>query len=290
MTEGKVARIADCSCEVGENPLWHPFEKRVYWCDIPRGTIFRYDPKSRGYCQCFGGGTVGGFTIERDGALLLFMDKGAIMRWQRGKTTTIRNLIPGEEDTRFNDVIADPAGRVFCGTMSTGSRPGRLYRLDLDGTISVVSEGIGCSNGMAFSPDLKHFFHTDSFAREIYRFDYDQESGSITNKQLYMRSADVDGLPDGATIDAQGSLWSAHWDGGCLIRYSPGGTEDRRIQIPARRVTSLTFGGDELLDVFVTTARGINEDQDRAGALFHFKADTPGLPEHLSRICCELSA
>src|SRR5690348_1989432 len=122
--------ICDYRCEIGENPLWHDIEKRLYWCDIPTGRLFRYDPGNGKHEQFYQGEIVGGFTIQADGSLLLFMAHGAVKLWRKGSLTTLIDEIPEERETRFNDVIADPAGRVFCGTMPAGPRPGRLYRLD----------------------------------------------------------------------------------------------------------------------------------------------------------------
>ena len=147
--------IANYACEIGENPLWHPLEKRLYWCDIPNGRIFRFDPATRAHEQCFEGRPVGGFTIQCDGSLLLFMDRGTVAIWRDGKLSEILPEIEEEKSSRFNDVIADPTGRVFCGTMSSSAGKGRLYRMDLDGSIRIILEGIGCSNGMAFTHDQR---------------------------------------------------------------------------------------------------------------------------------------
>ena len=277
--------IADYGCHTGENPLWHPMEKRLYWCDIPNGRIFRYDPATDTHEMCFEGEQVGGFTIQSDGALLLFMARGAIARWHDGSLTILVESIPAEADSRFNDVIADPEGRVFCGTMSAPSHKGRLYRLDRDGKLTVVLEGIGCSNGMAFSHDNRTMYYTDSHAYEIYTFDYDRETGAIANQKIFAKVSEQDGFPDGATLDSEGFLWSAMWDGSCLIRYSPNGKEDRRISIPARKVSSLTFGGDDYSDIYVTTAavdRAV--DDTFAGALFRLRLGIRGVPEFFSRI------
>ena len=111
------------------------------------------------------------------------MDRGTVAIWRDGKLTEILSEIEEEKASRFNDVIADPMGRVFCGTMSSSAGKGRLYRMDLDGTIRVVLEGIGCSNGMAFTHDQKGFYYTDSFAHEIYLFDYRAEDGRISNQR-----------------------------------------------------------------------------------------------------------
>lgn len=134
--------IADYCCETGENPLWHPLEKRLYWCDIPNGRIFRYDPASEIHEKCYEGRPVGGFTIQGDGSLLLFMDRGTIANWHDGSLVEVLAEIEAERASRFNDVIADPRGRVFCGTMATNEEKGRLYRLNLDGSLEVVLNNI----------------------------------------------------------------------------------------------------------------------------------------------------
>src|SRR5215472_8700545 len=158
--------IADYACETGENPLWHPQKKLLYWTDIPRGRLFRYDPQSGIHEEIYHGRPVGGFTFEAGGGLLLFRDRGNIALWRAGNLHEILAEIPEERDSRFNDVIADPTGRVFCGTMSSEHSKGRLYRLDLDGRIAPILDSIGCSNGMGFSPDRRTFYYTDSVAGE----------------------------------------------------------------------------------------------------------------------------
>ena len=136
--------IADYACETGENPLWHPFEKRLYWTDIPKGHLFRYDPNFGHHERIYQGRPVGGFTFEADVGLLLFRDCGNIVLWRDGEFAEIVSEIAAERDSRFNDVIADPAGRVFCGTMSRENSKGSLYRLDLDGRTTRVLHSIGC--------------------------------------------------------------------------------------------------------------------------------------------------
>ena len=278
--------VADYQCITGEGPLWHPDEKRVYWLDIPTGRMFRYEPATGKHEQCYQGEVVGGFTIQDDGALLLFMARGAVKIWREGQLTTVIEEIPDERTTRFNDVIADPMGRVFCGTMPTKERLGRLYRLDPDGTLTKLLEGIGCSNGMGFTPDRKHMYYTDSPKREIYIFDYDQDSGAITNRRVFVRTPEGEGIPDGMTVDAEGYVWGARWDGGCLVRYAPDGTEVLRIQFPAKKVSSVTFGGEDYTDIYVTTAGGNKKETEGwgAGGLFRINLGIRGVPEFRSRI------
>lgn len=157
--------VADLACETGENPLWVPEDACVWWTDIPRGRIFRYKPATRTTEVVYTGRPVGGFTLQQDGSLLLFKDRGTITRWTPGYEEVIVPEIPMERELRFNDVIADPAARVFCGTYTDGHR-GRLCRLDLDGTLTRILDDIGCSNGMAFTLDRTGFYYTDSFAQD----------------------------------------------------------------------------------------------------------------------------
>ncbi|MHB8629921.1 MAG: SMP-30/gluconolactonase/LRE family protein [Aggregatilineales bacterium] len=278
--------IADYQCETGENPLWHCAEQKLYWIDIPTGRLFRYDPVSGEHEQCFSGGVIGGFTIQADGGLLLFMAKGAVKTWHNGKLTAVIDEIAEERTTRFNDVIADPAGRVFCGTMPTRDRLGRFYRLDTDRTLTKLLEGIGCSNGIGFSLDRSKMYYTDSPTRNIYLFDYDQVSGGITNQRVFVQTPDGEGIPDGLTVDSMGYIWSARWDGACLVRYAPDGTKDLQIAFPARKVSSVTFGGVDHRDIYVTTAGGLNKASEGsgAGALFRLRLGIQGVPEYLSRV------
>jgi D-xylonolactonase len=250
----KPGLVVDCQCVIGEGSLWHPSEKRVYWTDIPEGRIFRYDPATGQHEQCYEGEVVGGFTIQADGALLLFMTRGAVKIWRAGKLTTMIAEIPHEVGSRFNDVIADPAGRVFCGMMPDGERACSLYRLDTDGRLTRLRDGIGCSNGMGFTPDRRQFYYTDSAKREIYRFDYDVGSGDLTNRRLFVRT--------------------------------PDGKEERRIPFPAKKVSSVAFGGDDLVDMCVTTAGGDQRitEGTGAGALFRLRPGIRGLPEFYSRV------
>lgn len=278
--------IADYACQTGEGPLWHPLEKRLYWADIPRGHLFRYDPATGKHEQCYEGGVVGGFTIQADGALLLFMERGRIARWQEGQLTDILPEIPEERDTRFNDVIADPAGRVFCGTMPGETHAASLYRLDTDGRLTKVLGDVGLSNGMGFTPDRRQLYYTDTRRRTISLFDYDRDIGDLSNRRLFATVPENEGAPDGMTVDAEGCVWGARWGGACLVRYAPDGRELQRVTFPAKQVSSCVFGGDDSADLYVTTAGGHKrgENGPLAGALFRLRPEVPGVPEFLSRV------
>ena len=281
--------IADYQCQIGENPLWHPLEKCIYWTDIARGKLFRYNPATAHHEECYSGAPVGGFTVQADGALLLFMERGAIAKWRDGQISYVVEDIPSENESRFNDVIADPFGRVFCGTVAleVGTLPGRLYRLDTDGSLHQVLENIMVSNGMGFTLDRRNMYYTDSAQRTIYILDYNEKTGALTNQRVWLQVSPGAGVPDGMTVDAQGYIWSARWDGAALYRYTPDGTEERRIDFPAKKVSSVTFGGDDLSDIYVTTALTENtkaEEGRGAGALFRLRLGIRGVPEFLSRV------
>lgn len=278
--------IADYNCLVGEGPLWHPDEQAVYWVDIPQGRLFRYDPASGEHNQIFEGPQIGGFTIQADGSLLLFMERGAIATLRDGSLDYIVREIPAERETRFNDVCADPAGRVFCGTMPAPDHPGSLYRLDADGSITPVLAGIGISNGIGFTPDRKRMYYTDSPTHNIYIFDYDIDTGEISNRRVFVHTGESDGIPDGMTVDAEGYVWSARWDGSSLVRYSPQGEQERRIWFPARKVSSVIFGGADYTDMYITTAGGQDKTAEGpgAGCLYRLNLGIQGKPEFRSRI------
>lgn len=283
----QIELIADYACVVGEGPMWHPLEECVYWIDIPPGRLFRYDPSTGEHAQVYEAGeAIGGFTVQADGSLLLFMARGAIKTWRDGQVTTILDEIPEERHTRFNDVVADPIGRVYGGTMATPERPGRLYRLDLDGSLTVVLDEVGIPNGMDFTPDLGHLYFTDSARRAIYQFDYDQATGSLTNRRVWVETPPGRGVPDGLTVDSEGFVWSARWDDGALYRYAPTGEIDRRIEFPARKVSSVVFGGSKYTDLYITTAGGDNKAAEGpgAGALFRLRPGVRGRAPFLSRI------
>ena len=283
--------IADYGDWTGEGPLWHPTEKRLYWVDIPRGRIYRYEPATGEHGLFYEvDSMVGGITFQADGSMLLFMSKGGIGVLRDGKLEYIFEQLPGEDENRFNDVFTDSRGRVFCGTMPLdptrgAERLGTLYRLETDGSTTKVLERLGIANGMGLTPDRTQMYFTDTIDRTIYRFDYDADTGDISNRRVFVKTTG-DGLPDGMTVDSEGFVWSARWGGWGLFRYSPEGVEERRVQFPAEALSSVIFGGDDYTDMYVTTARGESGEQSGsgAGALFRINLGIKGAPEFFSRV------
>lgn len=281
----KVERVVEHAYETGEGPLYHPDEHRLYWVDIPNGHMYRYDLDTGEHEQCYSGSPVGGFTIQADGSLLLFKADGEITVWDNGREETIIKEIPEERGSRFNDVIAGPEGRVYCGTMPP---EGRLYCLDTDGTVTMLISDVAVSNGLGFSPDQTQVYFAETDAETIWSFDYDATTGDLSNRRTFVETVGGPGSPDGLTVDAEGYVWSARWNGGCVVRHDPeDGQIVDRVRLPARKVSCITFGGPEYEQAYVTTATAGNDrsvEGDGAGALFRFTPDVNGVPEFQSRI------
>lgn len=284
--------LIDCQNTNGENLLWHVQHHCLYWTDIPEGKLFRYRLGDSSPEQIYSGASVGGFTIQADGALLLFKTHGTVEIWREGETTLIIDEIPEAKGTRFNDAIADPKGRVFSGTMATETIPGNLYRIERDGSYQVVLKDLLIPNGMAFSKDYRHLYITDSTRRVIYRFDYDIESGDISNQHVHIVTPVDEGVPDGMTMDAAGYLWSARWGGSGVYRYDSLGNPVQKVSVPVEKVSCVTMGGENCDQMFISTAiggsriakPGTSDFDSLAGAIFSLKSSTQGRPELLSRV------
>ena len=150
----------------------------------------------------------------------------------------------------------------------------------------MVLENIGLSNGLGFTLDRKQMFYTDSFARKIYIFDYDEHTSEISNQRVFVETPEGEGIPDGMTVDADRYVWSARAGGSALFRYTPDGVQERRIPFPAKMVSSVTFCGPDMDEIYVTTIGGDNRAEQGlgAGALFRLKLGIKGVPDFRSRI------
>lgn len=293
-----VELVAEHDHRVGEGPLWHPDEACLYWVDIPTGRCFCYDPDRDRSERVFSvDRPLGGVTIQADGSLALFLGAGGVALWDGDRFEYVVDSIPGETDSRFNDVVADPEGRVFAGTMPTVDGLGSLYRVDPDGSYALVDGGYDVPNGMGFTPDDSGLYVTESEAQTIYRFEYDRATGSLSRRTAFVEpplGAEGTheasehgrlGVPDGLAVDETGCVWSARWDGNCVLRHAPDGEVVERIDVPAPKLSAVTFGGPEYEDLYVTTASGHDaEDAPPAGSLFRARPDVGGVPPFRSRI------
>ncbi|MBI4304859.1 MAG: SMP-30/gluconolactonase/LRE family protein, partial [Chloroflexi bacterium] len=171
--------------------------------------------------------------------------------------------------------------------------PGTLYRFDPpNGDVAVVADGIGISNGMGFSPDLKTFYHTDSTVRTIWAYDYNVRTGAVSHKREFVKMPKTEGIPDGMTVDSEGFVWAALWYGGAVVRFDPYGKEERRIRFPVTQTSSVMFGGKDMNELYVTSAwngtgepagglepSGYDLRAHRGGELYRVKLDIQGKPE-----------
>ncbi len=282
----EVTVAADLECGCGERPTW--VDGKLYFTDVENPALYLYDSADGTTRQVYRGPeVVGGLTLHEDGRLLLFMARGAIGLWsEESGIETLLEGIEGEEESRFNDVFADPAGRVFGGTMPTGDRGGRLYRWDPDGQLNLLLEQAGMPNGMGLSSDLRWFYRTDTEARTIYRHTYDISTGDLGPSEVLVPPPRVDGNPDGLAVDQEGCLWSAQYGGHRLVRYAPDGREMSHIPLPmAENPTCPSFAGQGSPTLYLTTAGGGYRPQagTAAGALLRIDLPVGGGPTYRSR-------
>lgn len=270
-------------CELGENPLWHPQKGCLFWTDITGRKIHRFHLASGWHEVIYTGPAVGGFTFQSNGDLLLFRVND-IARLGAGGIVDVVREFDDDGAARFNDVIADPEGRIFAGTIGRDETNGGLYRVDLDGAISLLFRGTGVSNGMGFSPDLRTFYWTCSSRRTIFAYDYDRSTGALSRERIFYRAAEDEGIPDGMTVDENGHVWSARWDGYAVVHHAPDGSVIETFKFPVAKVSSLCFGGPDMDEFFVTTAGGTPGSSTEDGSIYRWKAGARGPAEFFSHI------
>ncbi|MEA4889548.1 MAG: SMP-30/gluconolactonase/LRE family protein [Clostridiaceae bacterium] len=278
--------LVDAKAVIGEGPVWDEQTQRLFWVDIKGCRIHRYDPASGLDEQIATPRMVGAVALRRDGSLVAALEDG----FYRVDFTTahIEEIWQTDQEAgnRFNDGKCDPDGRFWAGTMSLdGLRPsGALYRLDSDRSVRRLLSGVSISNGLAWSPDKKTVYYIDSPCREIWAFDYHPADTVLANKRTVVRTAGNEGVPDGMTIDSEGRLWVAHWGGSRICVYDPrSGKKLDEIIFPVEQVSSCTFGGKNLNDLYVTTAWNTLSDaaraeQPQAGALYRVRTAAQGFP------------
>ena len=281
--QAMITTLINDHCELGENPLWNAADGSLYWTDIDGGKLHRFHLASAKHEVIYRGVAVGGFTFQADGALLLFRVNDLALLRADGRVEVLRT-ISDEGTARFNDVIADPEGRVFAGSIGRIGTSGGLVRVERDGSISLLFRGTGVSNGMGFSPDLRTFYWTCSTRRRIFAFDYDRATGGLRGERVFYQANDDEGIPDGMTVDRDGHVWSARWDGFAVVHHAPDGRVVERFAFPVAKVSSLCFGGPALDEVFVTTAGGVPGSVTADGSVYRWRAGVRGAPEFESRV------
>jgi L-arabinonolactonase len=252
----RIEVLVDVKTTLGEGPLWDVEEQRLYWIDSFDGRVFRCTADGRELRAWDVPQKIGSMCLRRSGGAIVSLARGLhSLDLKAGHTSMIHDPEPDRSNNRLNDGKVDRQGRFIVGSMDTMEEGpnGALYRLDPDLTVATLETGIIVSNGPCWSPDGTTFYFTDTWSGEISAYDYDQKSGTLRNKRRFCRMMQDGGAFDGATVDAEGGVWSAHVYAGRIVRYTPEGDVERVIDMPVKKVTSVMFGGPDLDVLFVTS-------------------------------------
>jgi Gluconolactonase len=291
MTAVEVAVRADAA--LGEGPTWDTRARRLIWVDILRSRIHTYDPASGRRTVMTTEQHVGAAKPRAGGGLVVNLRDGVGLYGPAGSGGSAagaagaegsagafrwlhREPVPGR---RANDAAVAPDGSLWCGTMRYDEAPGggTLSRITPDGTVRPVLDDVSVSNGTGWSPDGRRVYYIDSPTRRIDVFDIGDDRLPVNRRPF---ATVEDGFPDGLTVDADGCVWVALWDGGAVRRYTPDGALDRVLDLPVRRPTACAFGGADLTDLYITTARtGLTAPHPMSGSLLVVPGAGKGLPQ-----------
>lgn len=251
---------------LGEGPVWDAANNTILWVDIMGSAIHVLDRNNDALHSIATPNMIGSFALCNDGNIVAALQEGFVfINRNTGEISAIgdpEKQLPGN---RFNDGKTDPAGRFWAGSMSlTGETgTGNLYMLDGNLNINKKIEKVSISNGLCWSEDLHYFYYIDTPTMEVVRYDYDNVTGEISNKTSVISISGKEGYPDGMTIDSEGMLWIAHWEGWQVARWNPfTGEKIDAIQLPVSLVTSICFGGEKMDEMYITSARvGLTNEQ-----------------------------
>jgi sugar lactone lactonase YvrE len=272
----QVEQITDVVTYHGEGPVWSARWGGLRWVDMLAGDVLSLRADG-GIERRKVGEVAAALRPRRAGGAVIGIERGFALEEPDGAVRSLGEVW-SDPGVRMNEGGCDPDGRFYCGSMAYDQRPGAasLYRLDPDGTVHVVLEGVTVSNGLEWSPDGTRAYYNDTATYTISVFAYDRDAG-LTGRRAFVT---LENRPDGLTVDADGGVWTALSDGGAVHRYTPDAELDAVIELPARKVTACTFGGDRLDELFITTSReGLEPGDDlRAGALFRAVPGVRGVP------------
>ena len=273
---------------LGEGPLWDPRDEVLYWIDSNGCRVRRLDPASGEVRDWPVPERIGSLALRESGGAEIALKSGFhFLDFESGAVTPIVDPEAGEERTRFNDGKVDRRGRFLAGSMDdapgANAFRGALYRLDPDLKATRLREGVGISNGPCFSPDGGTFYFADSPRRTIWAHDYDGATGEISNMRVFAGPETLDAVPDGATVDADGCVWSALVSRGRIGCFSPDGELVRAVDTPTDHPSSVMFGGPGLDVLYVTSIWEWQREKtgnDADGRLFAvYGLGATGLPE-----------
>ena len=282
-------RVLASAAVLGEGPLWDAGEHCLYWVDIERGEVHRFDPETgRDTLVITLDRRVGAVGLRDAGGLVLAVREG-FATWQPGRAgiDVIATPLGTRVDCRMNDGACDAAGRFWAGSMALQEgvlRQGSLYRLEPDGSAVEVLASVSLSNGIGWSPDGRTMYHVDTLARTLSAYPFDEVTGALGRPRVLIEFKLDDGFPDGIAVDAVGCIWVARWLGSRVCRYSPDGELLGIVEVPTPLVTSCAFGGPTLEDLYITTAsRDLDPIPAGAGDLYLARTGVAGTPSHRFR-------
>ena len=285
MTED-VRCVVDARNSLGEGPLWDVAEQALYWVDIEGKLLQRYWPETGAVEVWPMPDRITGVAVrERGGLIASFASGIAMVDPSKG---SVDWLVRPDTDkgNRFNDCKCDRKGRFWAGSMDDAMKrhSGALFRIDPDGSAHRMLDNWGISNCPVWSLDDKTFYFADSMNSQIYKLAFDLEKGTLGEPRVYADTRADKCAPDGGTIDAEGFIWNAQWDGWRVVRYAPDGQVDRIVKLPVQKPTSCMFGGPNLATMYITSASiGLSEAdkkaQPQAGGLFALDVGVRGVPE-----------
>ncbi|MBL8346436.1 MAG: SMP-30/gluconolactonase/LRE family protein [Rubrivivax sp.] len=278
--------------QLGETPLWCDRERKLWWLDIERPKLQSFDPASGRYeATAFDCTYLGCQALGDDGSHLLALDLELHRRDRASGRLALLARVEQGLDNRLNDGRVDARGRFWVGTMDNQlHRPnGALYRVDPDGVVHKMLDDVIVSNGIAFSPDHRAMYFTDTRRYQSWRFDLDLDAGRLSNRRLFADHSGTKERPDGTCVDADGGVWMAFFAGRRVVRHRPDGEVDLVVPLPVTNPTCLCFGGADLKTLYITTAAKFLTPEQRAaeplaGSLFAVHGLGQGLPEHRFRM------
>lgn len=280
--------LLDARALLGESPRWHAGEARLYWVDIDSCRIHRTDPATGADEIMQLDQPIGCVAPRAGGGLIVAMRDGCALidAWGAVPHGFGDAILADKPEQRFNDGCVDGSGRLWVGSLTSDKAhpAATLYRLDPDGSFTEIFGGLTTSNGAAFSPDGRTFYHADTPTHRIDAYDVDPATGQLAGKRTLYQFEMGHGRPDGAAVDAEGCYWSALWDGWRVVRLSPAGELLQTVDLPVQRPTMIALGGPDLKTAFITSAgKNLSDDeragQPNAGGIFTFRVDVPGLAQ-----------
>ena len=292
----KVELLYESKNILGEGMTYCSITNNLYWLDINnKSKLFKLNLSSNKKEVFELPEIVTATSIKSDNELILASNNGLnLFDFSNKKFQRVLNIEEQLISTRSNDGGSDAFGRFWLGTMQNNfdkdgndvpikDNIGKLYKVDIDKTISIVEEGLAIPNTFVWSPDNRIFYFTDTLSGSIFNYDFNLEQGELTNKKKF---ASFDrGFPDGSTIDTDGCLWNCRWGGSCIVRFTPNGKVDHVIEMPVQNITNCIFGGKDMKTLFITTASNIGENQnDLDGNLFAISLNYQGVEDNKSKL------